>query len=180
MLIVQVPAMELFDPKTDQFINLKPQTLRLEHSLLSISLWEARWKTPFMKDEAKTNAQTLDYIRCMTINKDVDQRVYNYLPESIIRQIQLYVDDPMTATTFSDTGKSGGRKRVMTSEEFYYQMIVYGIPMEWEKRHLNRLITLLRIFQIRNSSPKKMSARDVAKRNHALNQQRRARLHSTG
>ena len=45
MLKITVPATELFDG-VGNFINTKEQTLQLEHSLVSLSKWEAKWHKP--------------------------------------------------------------------------------------------------------------------------------------
>lgn len=187
MLTVKIPEqpeMELYDSSLNEFVSLpriKEQTLTLEHSLISVSLWEAKWKTPFLKNEAKTTEQTLDYIRCMTINKNVPPEVYTRLPANVIEQIQNYIDDPMTATTFRDSlDKKNNKKKFITSEEIYWEMIALNIPSEYEKWHLNRLLTLIRICAIKNQPPKKMSKREIFERNKAWNEKRRQELHSKG
>lgn len=186
MLTVKIPEqpeMELYDSSRGEFIVLprvKEQTLTLEHSLISVSLWEAKWKIPFLKNEAKTTEQTLDYIRCMTINKNVDPEVYRRLPADAIKQIQSYIDDPMTATTFRDTHEKKSSKKIITSEEIYWEMVALNIPSEYEKWHLNRLLTLIKICAIKNQPPKKMSKREIFERNKAWNEKRRQELHSNG
>lgn len=182
--IPEIPEMELYDSSRNLFVTLprvKEQTLILEHSLISISLWESHWKTPFLKNEQKTDEQTLDYIRCMTINKNVDPNVYKRLPASIIRQIQRYIDDPMTATTFREEGETKkNSKKIITSEEIYWEMIALNIPSEYEKWHLNRLLTLIKICAIKSQPQKKMSKREIFERNKALNEARRKALNSNG
>ena len=42
MLPLKIKETELFDESTNTFINVKEQILRLEHSLVSISKWEAK------------------------------------------------------------------------------------------------------------------------------------------
>lgn len=182
--IPDIPEIELYDPDRNMFITqpgIKAQTLVLEHSLISISLWESKWKIPFLTSKKKTTEQTLDYIRCMTITKNVDPELYNRLPSSVIKMIQDYIDDPMTATTFTNTSsdKRNSRK-IVTSEELYYDMAVLNIPFECEKWHLNRLITLIRIGTIRNQPQKKMSRKEIYERNAAWNKAQREARHSKG
>jgi hypothetical protein len=86
----------------------------------------------------------------------------------------------MTATTFSDDGSRGGAREIVTAELIYYWMISLNIPLEWEKRHLNRLLTLIRVFNVKNAPPKKQSAKDIMSRNAALNAARRQQLNSRG
>lgn len=186
MLTVKIPEMpeiELYNSSQNLFTTLprvKEQTLTLEHSLISMSLWESRWKTPFLKSEKKTTEQTIDYIRCMTINKNVDPEVYQRLPASVVLQIQQYIDDPMTATTFSGTPERKASNKIVTTEEIYWMMTAFNIPFECEKWHWNRLWTLIRICSIKNQPPKKMSKRDILQRNKALNEARRKAYGSSG
>ena len=115
---IVIPAMDdLWDEKTNEFVSIKQQTLVIEHSLLSVSKWESKWKKPFLTSD-KTNEELLDYIRCMTLNQ-VDDRIYNLLPLSAIKEIDEYIGDPMTATTFSDASKGTAKREVITSEIIY-------------------------------------------------------------
>lgn len=185
MLTITIPATELFDPKTNEFYKPfeKDQTLVLEHSLLSLHKWEQKWKKPFLNDTSgKTPEETIDYIRCMTISKNVDQNVYNFIPPNMIQKVSDYINDPMTATTFSDANKkSRVRNQTITAEIIYYWMIALNIPVEFEKWHLNSLLTLIEVCSIKSSpNKKKKSKAEILARNKALNEQRRAALHSTG
>lgn len=182
MLKVTIPETELFDNKTNEFIIVKSQTLTLEHSLVSISKWESKWHVPFISSKEKTVAQTLDYIRCMTLTQNVDPLVYRVIPNSVAVKIKNYIDDPMTATWFSEEQERQFRSKieVVTSEIIYYWMITAGIPFECQKWHLNRLLTLIKVCGEKNKPQKKMSKRSILERNARLNAQRRAALHSKG
>lgn len=179
MLTITIPARELFDEKTNTFISTKEQTLVLEHSLVSLSKWESKWHKPFLTKEEKTLEETIDYIKCMTITQNVDPTVYNFLSHSNINQINNYIKDSMTATTFNNE-QQGGPKEIITSELIYYWMIAHNIYKECEKWHLNRLLTLVRVCNVKNAPPKKMSKRDVASRYASLNAARRNKLNSKG
>lgn len=133
---------------------------------------------PFLSREPKTVAETIDYIRCMTITQNVDPKIYNSITNNIINEINAYIDKPMTATTFSDN--SGKSKEVVTSELIYYWMFSMNIPMECQKWHLNRLLTLIRVCNVKNAPPKKMSRKEIMSRNAALNAARRKQLNSKG
>jgi hypothetical protein len=180
MLTITIPATELFDEKTGSFFHTKEQTLQLEHSLVSLSKWEAKWCKAFLSKEEKTVAETIDYIKCMTITQNVDPNVYNFLSHSNIAEINKYIESPMTATTFYGENQQGRSRETITSELIYYWMIALNIPMECQKWHLNRLLTLIRVCNIKNNPPKKMSRRETASRYAALNAARRNQLNTKG
>ena len=180
MLRITIPAVEQWDEVKQEFIQTKGQTLQLEHSLVSLSKWESKWNKPFLSKEAKTHEETLDYIKCMTISQNVDPDVYNYLNSDHIDQINKYIEAPMTATTFVED-KSGKRNReIVTSELIYYWMIALTIPFECQKWHLNRLLTLIRVCNIKNAPPKKMGKKATASHYAQLNAARRQQMNTRG
>lgn len=181
MLQVTIPAIDLWDEDKEEFVIIKEQTLQLEHSLVSLSKWEAKWCKPFLSKDIKTFEESIDYIRCMTITQNVDPNVYRFMPDDIIRQVNQYIDAPMTATWFSSTNK--GKKtngEQITNELIYYWMISLNVPMKCEKWHLNRLLTLIEVCNVKNQKPKKMSKKDVYSQQAALNAARRKQLNSKG
>ena len=185
MLRITVPAVEeseLWDEATETFVKnpgVKEQTLQLEHSLISISKWESKWCKPFISKDEKTDEETIDYIRCMTINQNVDPSVYDHLTTDNLKDIRDYINAPMTATTVREI-KSNNSKEIVTSELIYYWMISLQIPVEFDKWHLNRLMTLIKVFNVKNTPPKKMSQRELMSRNAALNAARRKKHNSKG
>ena len=180
MLTLTVPETEYYDDAKNEFVTIKSQTLHLEHSLISVSKWESKWKIPFLSGERKTNAQLLDYISCMAVGP-FDPRVLNALTNDQIESINTYINDSMTATWFSDRNKKPiNKKQVITSEIIYYDMIALQIPFECQKWHLNRLLTLIRVCQEKNKPPKKMSKNELRKRNSALNAARRNQYNTNG
>ena len=157
-------------------------TLHLEHSLISISKWEEKYKKPFLsKSEPKTREESIYYVKCMTLNKGFSDEIYNSLTNSEIDKINEYIDDPHSATWFSEeeNNRRYGRD-VVTSELIYYWMIALQIPVSFEKWHLNRLITLIKICEIKQRDPKKMKKSDILARNRKLNNARRKRSGSKG
>ena len=185
MLTITIPEREFFDNVKQEFITAKKVVLQLEHSLISLSKWESKWKVPFLeKLPLKTNEQTIDYIRCMTISQNIDPEVYDTLPTDIFPKISDYIIDPMTATWFSEPLKNkAGTKikpEVLTSEVLYYKMISYNIPMECQKWHLNRLVTLIRVFNLKNEDPKKRNKKEMMAERQRLNEQRRSNNQSKG
>ena len=181
MLKITIPKTEMFDEKKNEFVYTKGQTLALEHSLVSISKWEAKWHKPYLSKTPKTREEVLDYIRCMTLTQNVDPAVYNCIPRSELEKIDEYIKDPMTATWFSNEENMKGRQgRIVTSELLYYWMTAYQIPFECQKWHLNRLITLIRVCDEENKPKQKLSKNQLLARNAKLNKARRAALRSKG
>jgi hypothetical protein len=181
MLQITIPETELFDEARQEFIYVnKPVTLTLEHSLVSISKWESKWKKPYISDEEKTAEETIDYVRCMTITQNVDPTVYYALTAENLRDIKEYIEDPHTATTINDRSRVNKSGEGITSELVYYWMCAYQIPFEAQKWHFNRLMTLIRIAGIKNNPEKKMSRKDAFAQQRALNAQRRAKSKSKG
>lgn len=179
MLTIEIPDQEFFNEETQEFFTMKGQTLQLEHSLVSLSKWESKWNKPFLSKEDKTIEQTIDYIKCMTITQNPKPHIYNLLTDKNILEIKNYIDAPMTATTFSNVNQ-GHSREIVTSELIYYWMISLNIPMKCEKWHLNRLLTLIRVCNIKNGPAKKMSKKEIMSRNAALNAARRKKLNTKG
>lgn len=182
MLQIRIDGREFFDETTNTFREVKPITLVLEHSLLSISKWESKWHKPFFVGNAKDQRSSIemeDYIRCMTLNKNVPDEVYKMLSPADISKITNYVNDPMTATTVNTYGQNSINREVITSELIYYWMVSFNIPFECEKWHINRLLTLIKVCNAKNN-PKKMSKRDIYSHNRELNRARRKALGTKG
>lgn len=183
VLTVHIPRQELFDEETQTFVNIKEMDLQLEHSLISLAKWESKWHIPFLGKEDKTEEQIEDYIRCMTLTQNVNSTIYQHLPDTVLRQIFDYIEDSMTATWFTDAEeKKGGigKKDVVTAEIIYYWMITLNIPVQFEKWHLSRLLTLIRVINVKNTPSKKMKQKDILAHNRKLNAARRARTKSKG
>lgn len=181
MLRIRTPEVELYDEDKNEFTILKSRVIAMEHSLVSISKWESKWKKPFLENRDKTREEVLHYLQCMTITQNVPPQVYLNLSEDNIKEIQDYIEDPMTATTFRDEGKGGGSRAIITSELIYYWMVALEIPMECQKWHLNRLLTLINICRIKNDPDKsKMSKNAIRERNRALNEARKKKYKTKG
>ena len=182
MLRITVPAVkDAWDESKQEFVSVKEQTLQLEHSLVSLSKWESKWCKPFYSKKSKTSEEVIDYIRCMTITQNVKPETYKFLTEDNIEQINKYIEAPMTATTFAEPRKSKTINGEQVSAELiYYWMIALNIPFECEKWHINRLLTLIHVCNIKNQPPKKMSQKQIMSRNAALNAARRKQLNTKG
>ena len=179
MLEITIPKQRLFNEETYEFMYVDETKLCLEHSLVSLSKWESKWHKPFISSE-KSKEEIMDYIKFMTITKNVNPIVYNALTDENVIQIKNYIDDPMTATTFSQKNNGEHNSEIITAELIYYWMIELKIPVEFQKWHINRLITLIRVCKIKNTPPKKRSSREIASRTAAINAARRQKYAKKG
>lgn len=185
MLKIIVPETEIYDEEKNEFLYVKETVLCLEHSLVSISKWESKWKKPFLSPDPKTSEQIFDYIKCMTITQNVNELLYYAISDADITKVNEYIADPMSATTIhnnseSHPGSINGEKTI-TAEIIYYWMITLNIPVEFQKWHLNKLLKLIEVCSIKNNPDKKKMSRDeILARNRVLNAQRKARLHTRG
>lgn len=179
MLEITIPGLEYYNEETNEFLYYGDTTVQLEHSLVSISKWESKWCKPFLSNTDKSAEEVIDYIKCMAINDILTDEVLSRLTESNLAEINDYIGRPMTATTFAQERSSASRE-VITSEIIYYWMVAFNIPFECQYWHLNRLLTLVKVCNVKNNPPKKMSKNDVLKRNKALNEARKQQLNTRG
>lgn len=185
MLTITIPKGEFYDQEKGIFYNVDKETIiQLEHSLISLQKWEAKWQKPFLVKDKKTFEETIDYIRCMCLTTNVKDDVFYCIPEKEIEKISAYIDSPMTATTFrEDKLKGNGRKisrEIPTAEILYYLMISYNIPSEYRKWHLNQLLTLIRVFNIKNQPQKKRTKREIMEEFHSINEENKRRFNTKG
>lgn len=178
MFKLEIPPMEFFNDVTQEFIETTGTTLELEHSLLSLSKWEAKWHKPFLSEE-KTTEEVIDYVKCMTLN-DVDPRVYNFITNDLYALINAYISDSHTATTISNLGHKPASREIVTSEVIYYWMTALNVPKACEEWHLNRLLTMIQVCNAKNSPPKKMSKQELLAQRRMLNAQRKQAAGTTG
>ena len=180
MLQITIPATEQWDEKNQVFVKTDEQVLRLEHSLVSLHKWESKWHKSFLFTKEKTYEETLDYIKCMTLTQNVNPDVYYCLTNENITQINEYIADPMTATYIYEDEKKEINRDKVTAELIYYWMISLEIPFECQKWHLNQLLALIKVCNVKNNPKKKMSNRDILSRNKALNEARKKSMHTRG
>lgn len=183
MITIHIPDKRLFFSETNTFYDVKKVDLTMEHSLLSLKKWESRWKIPFLGRTPKTNIQMLDYLKCMTLTKLVDQNAYLAIPDEEMKRIVRYIKDPMCATTFTDNliGAQRNRNEVVTAETIYYWMITLNIPVEFQKWHLEQLLALIKLTNIKNDPKKrKMSEREVIAKYAEINERNKKLLNTKG
>ena len=180
MLRITVPANEFYDESRKEFINIKEQTLQLEHSLVSLSKWESKWCKPFLSRHKMTIEESRDYVRCMTLTQNVPEETYYGLTDQNLEAIREYIDSPMTAIRFPAEEKGRINREPITSELIYYWMIALNIPLECQKWHLNKLIALIKLCNIKNQPAKKLSHQEIAKRNAAINESNKKFFNTKG
>jgi hypothetical protein len=180
MLTIIVSGVEMFDEQEQEFVTRDDVTLNLEHSLVSLSKWESKHEKPFLGMVEKTNEEVLDYIKCMVLTPNVPEEIFSKLSEKNFGEINEYIDAKMTATWFSEAPGAPKSRDVITAELVYYWLVVFQIPFECQNWHLNRLFTLIRICNVKQAKPTKMSRAEIANRNRELNAQRREQLGTSG
>jgi hypothetical protein len=180
MLTIRIAGQEFYDETTGEFSTVNDVFLELEHSLVSLSKWESKYQTPFLSDKEKTTESVFDYIKTMVVTPGIDTDILYRCSKDDLVRIQEYIDSSQSATTFGEMPVRKGRGEVITAELIYYWMVAFNIPFECQYWHLNRLFSLVRICNIKNNPPKKMSRHEIAMRNRELNAQRRAEMGTNG
>jgi len=180
MLKLTVPGVEHFDEATQEFVNVGDTVLELEHSLVSLSKWESIYEKPFLGATEKTTEEVVGYIRAMILTPEVPEEIFSRLTEANLSEINEYIDAKMTATWFNEAPGAPKSREIVTSELVYYWMVTFAIDWEAQYWHLNRLFTLIRVCNVKNAKPKKMSRSEIAARNRELNAQRKAQLGTKG
>lgn len=181
MLEIIVPEVEAFDETTSEFKEVFPAIkLDLEHSLVTLSKWEKKYKKPFLTDKEKTPEEVFGYVEAMIMTPSYPPNILQRMSQDNLDQINAYIESSESATTFRDMPKKTGPNEIVTSELIYYWMTAFSIPAEYETWHLNRLFSLIRIASIKNSKPTKQSRREAAEDRRKANEARRAQFNTTG
>lgn len=180
MLTLVIPGIETFNDATGEFTTIGDTTVKLEHSLLALSKWEAKHKKPFLTNTTKELNEILDYVLAMILEPEPSMALLDRFSEANFALVNEYLESKESATTFSQTKRPTGRREIITSELIYYWMVRFNIPFECEHWNLNRLFNLIQICSIKNSKQPAMSPSELAARNREINAQRRAKLGTTG
>lgn len=183
-----VPAGEFWLEDSQEFLYVKESVLELEHSLAAIAKWESKWKKRFLdtggimkSDKAeKSPEEFYDYIRYMTLNEPEDKNCYRCLTPVQLATIIAYIQDPATATTFSEAESRTFSYQRISAEVVYYWMTTLNIPFECDKWNFNRLLALIRVCSIKSQKPRKKPMRDVISERKALNAKRQAEFNTRG
>lgn len=180
MLQLVIGQGEYYDEEQERFVKGKLTNVRLEHSLKSVAKWESKWKKSFLSNKELTQEEAIDYIRCMEVTGLIDPKVFDYMTPDQHKQVNEYINDKMTATTINRRGPKKPSREIITAEVIYFWMIQNGIPPEYDKWHLNRLLTLIEVCCIKGGPQKKMSQKDQMAQQRAINAARRAKYNTRG
>jgi len=181
MLKLIVKGQELWDNQKEEFTTSHPEVvLELEHSLISLSKWESKFNKPFLSGGLETREETFEYIKFMILTPDYSPEVFSRFTQENIDEINAYIDSPQSATTFGEMPEKKVKGETVTSELIYYWIDAFGIDWQAQYWHLNRLFSLIKIHNIKNSKPKKMSRQEAAEYYRELNKKRRAETGSKG
>ena len=179
MIEINVVENEIYIPSSNKFMVIPSCTLILEHSLMSVAKWESKWHKPYLTGKKKSYEEELDYIRCMVVGPIKNEYVFGILSSENLIQIRNYIDDPMTATTFSKNNRSVS-KEIITAEIIYYRMFNNNIPLECQKWHLNRLLTLIRVCDNKSGPVSKMNKKQTSQYYAEQNALRRQKYNNRG
>jgi hypothetical protein len=180
MLKIIVLGDEYFNEEESTFETVGDVELTLEHSLISLSKWESIHQKPFLDQTDKTSEEIAAYVEAMILTEEYPTDILSRFSDKNYKEINAYIESSESATTFGSMPKEGGRGETITSELIYYWMVAFTIPFECESWHLNRLFALIRICNIKNAPPKKMSRHEAAHRNREINAARRAQYNTRG
>ena len=180
MLKIIIPKKEYFNEELSTFETVDDFELEFEHSLVSLSKWESKIQKPFLGPGEKTSEEILAYVEAMILTPIYPSDIFDRFTQETLDQINAYIESKESATTFGHMPERRGRGEIITSELIYYWMVAFNIPFECERWHLNRLFALIRICNIKNSKPRKMSRNEIASRNRDLNAKRREQYNTTG
>lgn len=180
MLTITIPAVEGYDEASQSFVVVREELqFRFEHSLLSITEWEAKYKKPFLVNDNKTQAEVIDYYLMMCLDDDFN---IQYLDQNVADQLSAYLGDSQTATRITprENESKTGQKRIMTSEVIYAYMANGSIWKECESWPINKLMTLISVIGEINNPPEPMSQEEIIKQNRELNEKRKAMYNTKG
>lgn len=175
-----MPGDEYWDSKKEEFFTIDDLVVTFEHSLVSLSKWEAIHLKPFITEDEKSSEEILSYVECMILDPDLAPEALRRLDDEAMTKINDYMNSKQTATWFPEEPKGAKSREKITSELIYYWMIAFDIPWEAQHWHLERLFTLIKVCNVKNSPPKKRSPQEMAQERARINAERLAQTGSRG
>jgi hypothetical protein len=137
-----------------------PVVLRFEHSLLSLSKWESRYKKPFLTDLVKTPTELFQYFQDMLLD-DQDPDLINLLSPEKFDRLGMYINEQLTASVVP-AAQQKYNSETITSELVYYWFTQLKIPFHpTETWHLSRALMLVQIAGYKSQPAKKRNPKDL-------------------
>lgn len=154
--------------------------LQFEHSLLSLSKWESRTKTPFLTTAPKDTSQLIDYFQDMLLTEIDSSIVYRLSPDQL-EDLSKYMNTPQTASSVpKNPSKSGASPETVTSELIYYWMTALEIDWAAESWHLTRLMMLIEITNFKRQPEKKADPKQMYQNWNEINERNKALFGTDG
>ena len=180
MLTIYVGATEHYNEKTQEFVYSGGVPVQFEYSLATLSKWESKFEKPFLGKQEKTRDEVLGFVQEMIVSPEIPPAVLQNLTQKNWDDLNAYMNSKQTATWFSDSPEPKTSREVITAELIYYWMVTFNIPWEAQHWHLNKLFTLIKVFNAKSEKPKKMTPGEAAARRRQLNEERRKQYGTTG
>lgn len=154
--------------------------LQFEHSLLSLSKWEAKTGTPFLTRGPKSPQDLIDYYRDMLTSPEHDPDLVYRLSPVQLEQLGNYLSSTQSADSPPEAEGSRHSGEVMTSDVIYTRMVLLKIPFAAESWHLNRLMILIAKVADAQTPPKKQSKNVLLSSWDKINRKNREYFKSEG
>lgn len=153
--------------------------LRFEHSLLSLSKWEAKHKIAFLSSPNKKSSEMIDYYQEMLLT-DVDPTIVFRLSPDQLDQLSKYINTPQTASSVPKISNAKMSTEIVTSELIYFWMTALEIDWRAESWHLSRLMMLIEIANYKKQPEKKRTQAEALKDWNAINERNKKLLGTEG
>lgn len=150
--------------------------LKFEHSLRSLSKWEAKYRKPYLVPQ-HTAYEMVDYYREMLLGDSDPTVIYRLSPEQL-EMVEKYINTPQTASSVPKEGRPSTEQ--VTSELIYYWMTELGIDWEAQDWHLSRLMMLIQITTYKKQAPKKQRVSDFKESWASANAAAKKKYNSNG
>lgn len=146
-------------------LTVNDTKLHFEHSLVSLSEWEAEYEKAFyppsnltkekQAEAEKTVDQMLRYFELMLVRPKNKIHLVQMLTHEQKMALARYIAQDRTATTVRQLQHTRGPSENVTSELIYYWFVAFKIPFDpTESWHLNRALTLVKICSLKNAPEK--------------------------
>lgn len=167
-------------------LKINEKELQFEHSLVSLSDWEAEFQRPFFSpiNEPKTDDEFLKYFEYMLVGSKKHRHLLILMTQEQKIALVNYIAEQRTATTVREIQNKPGSRENVTSELIYYWLVAFKIPFkptdEW---HLNRLLMLVKVTGAKQAPAPKQTPQSRAKlamSMRELNEQRLRERNTSG